>query len=58
MSAFIYRGDLYRERDGTIEYYRKVRQGKWEWVSLKGFPLWKAKRILSQRTNIKHEQDR
>jgi hypothetical protein len=57
VNVFIYRGDLYRERDGIMEYYRKIRQGKWEWVTLKGFPMWKAKRILSQRKAALSEQE-
>lgn len=41
---FIYRGLLHRDDGATMEYFRKVRQGKWEWVPVTGFAARKIRR--------------
>jgi hypothetical protein len=53
LSAFIYQGTLYRDDGKTMEFYRKVRQGHWEWKPIKGFAARKIRRVLKLRTNIK-----
>ena len=49
MHPFIYRGELYRDDGVTMEFYRKIRQGKWEWALIKGFAARKIRRILNLR---------
>lgn len=52
MATFIYRGVLYRDGD-PMEWLRKVRWGKWEWVPLKGFAARKIRRVIALRTQPK-----
>lgn len=51
MTAFIYRGTLYRDRGDTMEWLRKVRWGKWEWTKMKGFGARKVRRSVAHRVH-------
>jgi hypothetical protein len=57
MRAFFHQGTLYRDDGETMEFYRKVRQGHWEWKPIKGFAARKIRRVLKLRTNIKQVND-